>query len=209
MAPHPYHTDSSSTEFSSDAQLLAALRRGDAVASEQFVRQFGGRMLAVARRFVQNEADAQDCVQEAFLQAFRHLHQFEGRSSLMSWLHRIVVNVALKKLRAQPHQTAESLDALMPQFDTYGCRTEPLSEDFLPVETLVAKQETRVQVQRAIETLPETYQWVLVLRDIEGFTTEETAEALGLTITNVKSRLHRARAALKRQLESVLREGES
>ncbi len=205
MTQQDHHADISFTKQSDDAQLVVALRQGDATASEQFIRQFGGRMLAAARRLVQNEEDAQDCVQEAFLQAFANLHRFENRSSLQTWLHRIVVNASLKKLRSRARQPTESLDDLMPQFDQSGCRIEPLSEKFLPVETLVAKQETRARVQQAIEALPETYRLVLVLRDIEGFTTEETAEALELTLSNVKSRLHRARAALKTQLESVLK----
>ncbi len=185
--------------------LLAALRQGDTAASEQFVRQCGGRMLTVARRLVQSEDEAQDCVQEAFLQAFRHLHTFEARSSLMTWLHRIVVNVALTKLRRRARRPEASLDDLLPQFDEYGCRQETLSEDIPSAEVLLAKQETRNHVRQAIAQLPEMYRLVLVLRDIEGLTTEETAQQLELTRTNVKSRLHRARAALKKQLEPVLK----
>ncbi len=194
-----------SSEPSDETQMLAGLRQGDSALSEQFVRRYGGRMLAVARRLMQNEEDAQECVQEAFLQAFRHLHTFEERASLSTWLHRIVVNVALNKLRTRSRRSEEPLDDWQAQFDQNGVRLAPISEDLLPVETLLSKQETRNRVRQAIDALPETHRLVLILRDIEGQTTEETAQQLELTPSNVKTRFHRARAALKKRLEPLLR----
>ena len=81
--------------------FITGLRNGDAACYESLVRDYGGRMLAVARRYLKNDADARDCVQDAYLQAFRSIENFEGRSSLQSWLHRIVVNAALMKIRAR------------------------------------------------------------------------------------------------------------
>src|SRR5260370_37740058 len=90
-----------SREQEAEAQLLARVRAGDEEASAALVRKYGGRMLAVARRFLRNEEDSADAVQDAFLSAFRSLHGFEGRSALGTWLHRIVVNVCLLRLRAR------------------------------------------------------------------------------------------------------------
>ena len=184
--------------------LLVRLRNGDETGYETLVRSYGGRMLAVALRFVRNEEDARECVQEAFLNAFKSLHRFEERSSLWTWLHQIVVRSALLKLRSRRRRPEESLDELMPQFDAYGCRVEPAHHSNEPVDRLLEQREIRETVHRAIDQLPETYRNVLLLRDIEELDTEETAEMLDTTPGAVKTRLHRARAALKKLIEPVL-----
>ena len=192
-----------------DEALLAGLRAGDAASYEVLVRTHGGRMLAVARRFLRNEADARDCVQDAFLLAFRQIHTFEGRSSVGTWLHRIVVNAALMKIRARLGQREESLDGLLPEFDAMGNRLERSAPIGPPADILVQRREVRDLVRQSIDRLPEGYRTVLILRDIEGYDTEETARLLDMTPGNVKARLHRARAALKTLIGPVLSEGES
>lgn len=161
-------------------------------------------MLSVALRIMRNPEDAQECVQEAFLQAFKNIHRFEGRSSVWTWLHRIVVNSALLKLRARRRRPEGSLDDLMPQFDETQCRIEPRGQSRDSVETLLSKKETRDAVREAISQLPEDYRSVLLLRDIEELDTQETATALQINVGAVKTRLHRARAALKKLLEPVI-----
>jgi len=189
--------------------LLAGLRGGDERSYEELVRCYGGKMLSVALRIVGNLEDARDCVQDAFLQAFKHIDRFEGRSSIWTWLHRIVVNSALLKLRARRRRPEGFLDDLMPSFDAYGCRIEHRGGTQESIETLVSRKETRDAVRRAIEELPEDYRNVLLLRDVLELDTSETAEYLQINPGAVKTRHHRARAALKKLLEGTIWMGKS
>ncbi len=188
-----------------DRALAACLKRGEDVCYEQLVRRFGGRMMSVARRFTTSEADAQDVVQDAFLQAFRKIEQFEGRASLATWLHRITVNAALSRARTAARHPEQSLDALAEHFDKNGMRQEPASLVVDSIEKLVEKDSTRALVYQAIEALPERNRNLLLLRDVEGLSTEEAATALGISQGAVKTGLHRAREALKVKLADELR----
>ena len=166
-------------------------------------------MLSVARRILRNEDDARDCLQDAFIQAYRAIGKFEGRSSLGSWLHRIVVNAALMKLRGRKSRPEQSIEDLMPAFDAENCRVEPMWQIEESVEAMIGRREVRDIVLASIDKLPESYRTVLLLRDIEEYTTTEVAETLGINRGAVKVRLHRARAALKKLLEPVFeQEGE-
>ena len=185
--------------------LIDDLRSGDPEAFATLVRREVGRLLATARRITDSEADAQDCVQEAFMQAHRRLDQFEGRASVSSWLHRILVNVALHRIRVRSRRPEASLDELMPVFDDRGCRIrEPLGGEPPDAVTLLERADTRAAVRDAIAHLPEQYRQIVVLRDIEGLSTAAAAAELGLTENAAKVRLHRARAALKRLLEPAM-----
>jgi len=192
---------SAETPLDGDAALVARLRAGDAQAFEMLVRQHGGRMLATARRMMPNEDDARDVVQEALLSAFRSIQAFEGAARLSTWLHRIVVNAALMKLRSRRRRREESIEELLPRFDEDGHFAEPVAPWEAEAEALLEGRETRAMVRRAIDRLPENYRTVLVLRDIEELDTEETAAALGIQPNAVKTRLHRARQALRTLLE--------
>jgi RNA polymerase sigma-70 factor, ECF subfamily len=183
-----------------DADLLARLRAGDEVAYEDLVRRETRHLLAVARRLLRNEQDAQDAVQQAFLSAFRALPSFSGQARLTTWLHKIVANAALMKLRTRARRPEDSIEDLLPTFLDDGHHAERFSEWALPADVLMVRHETRAHVRAAIEQLPESYRTVLMLRDIEEFSTEQAAEALGITATAVKVRLHRARQALLKLL---------
>jgi RNA polymerase sigma-70 factor (ECF subfamily) len=183
--------------------LIEELRAGDACAFEALVRNYGGRLLAVARRLLQHEDDARDCVQESFLQAFRHIGQFQGEAAIGTWLHRIAVNQALMKLRLRARQREEPIDDLSPQFDDNGIRVEPMWAYRESVDDMLARQETRETVRAKISALPDNYRIVLMLRDIEEMSTREVAELLQLSEGAVKIRLHRARGALKKLLEPL------
>jgi RNA polymerase sigma-70 factor, ECF subfamily len=176
--------------------LVAGLRAGDDWAFETMVRVFGGRLLAVARRFTRNEDDARDVVQSAYLSAFRALHDFKGDAQLSTWLHRIVVNTALMKLRTRRRKPEESIDTLLPAFQEDGHHVEQFAEWSTPADRLLERAETRATVQACIERLPDNYREVVMLRDIEELSTQEVAAMLGTTPTAVKVRLHRARQAL-------------
>lgn len=179
-----------------DAELLAALRAGHEWAFEALVRVSGARLLAVARRFARNDQDAQDIVQSAYLNAFRALGQFEGGARLSTWLHRIVVNTALMKLRSQRRKPEESMEELLPSFQADGHHVERFSDWGASADELLERKETRATVRACIAQLPEEYRTVLLLRDIEEASTREAAKTLGLTQAAVKTRLHRARQAL-------------
>ncbi len=182
---------------SPDHALVAALRAGEPAAYEQLLRTHGGRMLAVARRFLGNEEDARDAVQEAFLNAFKNIHRFEGSALLSTWLHRIVVNVALMKLRTRKRKPEESLDHLLPAFLDNGHFADRFESGSEPADQRLTRLEEQAAVRQAIGQLPEHYRTVLLLRDIEGMGTADVAEELGITANAVKLRLHRARQALR------------
>ena len=197
------HADSEAAravDMSGDASLLLRLRAGEDEAYQELLRVHGGRLLAVARRLMRNEEDARDCVQDAFLSAFRSLDRFEAKSRLGTWLHRILVNACLMRLRARKRKPEESVDPQTPEFDQYGFRSGPSEMSPLSAEDLFEREEVREQLRKAIDDLPENYRIVLLLRDIEELDTAETAEQLGMTQGAVKVRLHRARLALKEKL---------
>lgn len=189
-----------------EAQLVERLRAGDAEAFERVVREQGPRLLAVARRFLNHEQDAQDAVQDAFLSAFRNLDQFQGGSRLGTWLHRIVVNASLMKLRSRSRRPERSIDDLLPRFQDDGHLSGVGSDWAVTVDSALGDRDTRDLVRRRIEELPDSFRTVLLLRDIEGQSTEETAELLGISPGAVKTRLHRARQALRSLLDPHLRE---
>ena len=190
-----------SPERARDVALLLRLRAGEEHASEEFVQANTGHMLAVARRFLDTEEDARDSVQDAFLSAFRSLAGFEGEALLSTWLHRITINACLLKLRSRRRRPEGSVDDLLPEFLDDGKLIEGGEPWPDRADRLLEKKENRALVGEAIGRLPEKYRTVLILRDIEDFDTEQAAEALGLTVPAVKTRLHRARQALKGQLD--------
>jgi RNA polymerase sigma-70 factor (ECF subfamily) len=183
-----------------EALLLAGLRAGDDAAYEKLLRAYSGRMLAVARRFMADEDDAREAVQEAFVSAFRAMDRFEGESRISTWLHRIVVNACLMKLRTRRRKPEESIDDLLPKFAENG-HMQISGSSWESADRLLESAQTRAIVREAIERLPDAYRTVLLLRDIEEFDTEQTAEALDLTKAAVKTRLHRARQALRQLLD--------
>lgn len=188
-----------------EERLVAGLRRGDEAAYERLVREYTGRMLAVARRFLREEEDARDAVQEAFLNAFRAIDRFEGGSRVSTWLHRIVVNACLMRLRTRRRKPEEAIEELLPRYLADGHPERPASPWDDDALSRLERQEERSFVRAAIDELPDGYRTVLLLRDIEGLDTEEAAEALGMTRAAVKTRLHRARQALRTQLDAHFR----
>jgi RNA polymerase sigma-70 factor (ECF subfamily) len=185
-----------------DVLLVRRLQGGDEAAFEELVRGYAGRLLSVARRFLGNSEDAKDAVQESFIKAFKAIHGFEERAQLKTWLHRILVNTALMKLRERRRKPEESIDDLLPTFSADGHQTVESREWS---DALFERKETAGIVRHAIALLPEQYRVVLVLRDLEERDTAETAQILGTTTTVVKVRLHRARQALRTLLDREFR----
>lgn len=171
---------------------------------EQLVRDNACRMLATARRLLRDEQESRDAVQDAFLQAFRCWKDFRGQSQVSTWLHRIVVNAALMRLRRKARRGSVSIEPLLPTFDATGHRVGAPPAWGASADELLERRETREMVRRRIDELPHDYRAVILLRDIEEMSTEEAAEALGITPGAVKTRLHRARMALRTLLERDL-----
>jgi len=188
-----------------ERERLARLRAGDEAAFEALVRDEGGRLLARARTLLQDEEDARDVVQEAFLSAYRALDRFDGRSTLSTWLHRIVINAALMRLRRRKRRPEVAIEDLLPEFGRDGRRLGLESAWEETAEDAAEREELREQVRDRIERLPEPYRTVLLLRDIEGLDTQETARVMGISTGLVKVRLHRARQALRALLEPAMR----
>ncbi len=198
--------DLRSEEWSAERDLISRLRGGDERAFERLVREQGGRLLSVARRFLRDEEEARDAVQECFLSAYRALDRFDEGSRLSTWLHRIVINACLMRLRSRRRKPEDPIEDLLPKFQADGHQiNHPTPEWEGSAETLLARSQTRTIVRQAIERLPESYRAVLLLRDIEELSTEETAKSLGVSENAVKIRLHRARQALRGLLEPHFR----
>ncbi len=189
-----------------DPEPAVSFDNGIVEDSEAFVRAYIGWMLALAERLLGDRALAEDVVQESFMRAFDGLASFEGRATVESWLHRITVNAALSKLRQLRRRAEQSIDEHLPEFDSYDCRIEAPWSQLASAEEIMESEDRRRRVYETIGRLPDSYRLVLQLRDIEGYDTKEVAEILELSVSNVKVRLHRARAALKKLLEPVLRE---
>ena len=198
-------TDSTVRTDVRERSLVERLRTGDQTAFEAMVRHYGGRMLAVARRLVRNEEDARDVVQDAFLQAARALEAFRADAKLSTWLHRIVVNTALMRLRAASRRPEGFIEDLLPHFDETGHHAEPVAALPPTPEDALARAEIRTRVRAAVAALPEAYRAIIVLRDLEDLTTEDAATALGISPNAAKIRLHRARQALATLLREPAR----
>ena len=200
----PPSTEDPRAWASDDVELLQRVRAGDERACEVLVRRHSGRMLAVARRLLGTEEDSADAVQDAFLAAFRSLDGFKGNSALATWLHRIVVNACLMRRRARSRCREVPIDELLPTFDETGHHSHPVRAWKDEALARLTRAEIRAHVWACIDRLPYLYGEVLVLRHIEELDTEQTAQELGINPGAVKTRLHRARQALRTLLEPVV-----
>jgi RNA polymerase sigma-70 factor (ECF subfamily) len=197
------HAERPPLDAAGETDLIARIRDGDDRACEQLVRAHYDRMLKTASRLLRDPNDQADAVQDALISAFRAIGQFDGSARVATWLHRITVNACLMRIRSEKRRPALSIEELIPKFDGTGHHVEPVRRwrDEQPDELVTA--ETRRQVRDCIDQLPEPYRTVVLLRDIEGLSTEETAELTHCSVANVKTRLHRARMALRKLLEPV------
>lgn len=187
-----------------DDALLTRLARGEASAVETLMERYGGRCYRLALGVVRNSADAEEIVQDVFLSILRKHSSFEGRAALGSWIYRITVNTALNKRRGKRSEVEIHLEDYLPTFKPDGHREGDramlIADWSQSPDDELASAETRRLVQEGIDMLPPQYRAILVLRDMEGLSNEETADALGETVAAVKSRLHRARMALREYL---------
>lgn len=181
-----------------ELQLVTQARERDASAFNELVRRYEGKIFRLAQHVTQNREDAEDVLQETFLKAYEHLDQFKGDSKFYTWIVRIAVNQALMKLRRRKTDKSVSLDETIDTGEDTVTR-EVAAWDENP-EQRFSREELGGILDSAIDGLEPLYRSVFVLRDIEELSTEETAEALGLSIPAVKSRLLRARLQLREKL---------
>lgn len=192
-----------------DQALIEKINAGDYEAFEALVNLYEGKVYRLAMRMLRNQEDAEDALQETFLQVYRGLKSFEGRSNFSTWLFRLATNVCLMKIR---HRETEP-PTMLPLEDYLPQREEgeyPVIQAWpeKPEQILLTK-ESREKMMEALEKLPADYRAVFILRDMEGFSNAETGEALGISVAAVKSRLHRARIALRGMLAEYFEKGDS
>jgi RNA polymerase sigma-70 factor, ECF subfamily len=181
-----------------EAALVAQSREGDGRAFGELVRRYESKIFRLAQHVTQNREDAEDVLQETFLKAYEHLDQFQGAAKFYTWIVRIAVNQALMKLRRRRTDRSVSLDEAIDTGEDTIIR-EVAAWDENP-EQRFSRSEFGQILDEAIQGLEPPYRSVFVLRDIDELSTEETADALGLSIPAVKSRLLRARLQLREKL---------
>lgn len=188
-----------------DGDLLDALRSREPMAAERLVDRYGERAYRLARRITGNGSDADEVVQDAFWTVVRKIDSFRGESAFGSWLYRVIANAAYQKIRSRSNRRHDvSLDEVLPLFDGSGHHAAAVADWSSRVDDPGVQTELRISLGAAIEALPDTYRAVLMLRDVEGRSCAEIADALGLKVCAVKTRVHRARLFLRRRLgESV------
>jgi len=190
-------------EIHPDVALVERAKAGDEAAFEQLIRQYDRQIFRIARHITQNKEDAEDIVQDTFLKAYQKLHQFQGNSKFYTWLVRIAVNESLMRLRKRRNSKTVSMDE--------DVQTEEGSvprdfADWTPdPEQQYGQGELGEILRKTIAGLPPGFRSVFTLRDVENLSTEETAEALGLSVPAVKSRLLRARLQLRERLARYMK----
>jgi RNA polymerase sigma-70 factor (ECF subfamily) len=188
---------------SDELKLVRAAKAGDIGAFEQLVHRYDRNVFRIAQHITQNREDAEDVVQDAFLKAYENLKNFQEQSKFYTWLVRIAVNEALMRLRRRRPERMVSLDEEV-KTDEDSMPREVADWSPNP-EQLYTQSELRDILTKTIQGLPSSFRTVFVLRDVEGLSTEETAEALDLSIPAVKSRLLRARLQLRERLNKYFR----
>ena len=190
-----------------DVQLVARLKRRDRCALEDMIQLHGAKMYGVALQFMRNEYDAREAMQDALVSVWNKIGSFEGKSAFTSWLYRVTANAALMALRKKKrHENDVSLDTATDNDDELPPPALQLSDDGPLPDKVALTGELGEQVRAAIDQLPEPYRVVVLLRDVEELSMSEVMEATGLSEPALKSRLHRARLALREALLPYLKD---
>ena len=197
-------TESTVADVSGEGELIAQARTGNARAFSDLLERYERKIFRLAQHITQNREDAEDVLQETFLKAYEHLDQFQGNSKFYTWIVRIAVNQALMKLRKRKTDRTVSIDEGIDTGEDIVIR-EIAAWDENP-EQRYSRDEMNEILSNAVESLAPAYRTVFVLRDVEELSTEETAEALDLSIPAVKSRLLRARLQLRDKLTKFFKQ---
>ena len=195
------------TSVDDDRTLLTRAQAGDMSAFESLVERHEEKVYGLALRMTRSEADAAEIAQDTFLSAYQHLSEFRGEAAFGSWVHKIAANNALMRLRRQRILDVVSDDLAAPEFTERGSLAEPPETDWSRrADDKILDDELGRAIQEATDTLPEGYREVFLLKDVEGLSYEEISEMLGISIPAVKSRLHRARLALREAIDAFYKE---
>ena len=195
-----------STKVDGDAALVEALRREDPEAPELLVETYGDRVYRLALRITGSNEDAEEVAQDALWTAARKISTFKGEAAFGSWLYRIAANAAYQKLRARKAKANEiAMDDVLPAFDEAGRHFEPMADWSERVDEQALQGELRRVLGAAIDELPADYRTALVMHDVEGLSNPDIAEALGISLPAVKSRVHRSRLFVRKQLAEYMK----
>ncbi len=198
----PRHESTAVAAIAGDMDLVRRVQGRDAGAFRVIMRAHNQRLYRIARAVVCNDGEAEDVVQEAYVRAFTHLDGFRGDSSLSTWLSRIVINEALGRLRKSRRRAETALP--LEQADEARIIPFPLNSSNDDPERTMAQRQILRLVEKATDNLPDIYRAVFVARVIEGLSIEETAEVIGIRPETVKTRLHRARVLVRRELDEQI-----
>jgi RNA polymerase sigma-70 factor (ECF subfamily) len=195
------------TTVEDDHTLLARAQGGDMSAFEALVDRHEDKVYGLALRMTRSEADAAEITQDTFLSAYQHLADFRGEAAFGSWVHRIAANNALMRLRRQRVLDIVSEDLAGPEFTDRGSLADvPESDWNRRADDKILDEELGRAIQEATDALPEGYREVFLLKDVEGLSYEEISEMVGISVPAVKSRLHRARLALREAIDAFYKE---
>ena len=195
------------TSVEDDRELLARAQAGDMSAFEALVGKHEEKVYGLALRMTRSEADAAEIAQDTFLSAYQHLSEFRGEAAFGSWVHRIAANNALMRLRRQKVVDIVSDDLASPEFTDRGSLAEAPESDWSKrADDKIIEDEPGRAIQAATDALPEGYREVFLLKDVEGLSYEEISEMVGISVPAVKSRLHRARLALREAIDAFYKE---
>jgi RNA polymerase sigma-70 factor, ECF subfamily len=183
-----------------DSEVVRRVRGGESALFEILMRRHNQRMYRVARSVVNDEAEVEDVMQQAYINAFTHLHQFEERAQFSTWMTRITLNEAFARRRSMHRSASVAADARPVVGLDHGAYMDTIRSSQPDPERQAFAGELQKVLEEAVDALPETYRTVFVLRDIEGLSTAETGDGLGLGEEAVKTRLHRARAMIRRSV---------
>jgi RNA polymerase sigma-70 factor, ECF subfamily len=194
------------TKIDGDAALVEGLRREDPEAPELLVETYGDRVYRLALRITGSNEDAEEVAQDALWTAARKISTFKGEAAFGSWLYRIAANAAYQKLRARKAKAHEiAMDDVLPAFDDAGRHFEPMADWSERVDEQALQGELRRVLGAAIDELPPDYRTALVMHDVEGLSNPDIAEALGISLPAVKSRVHRSRLFVRKQLAEYMK----
>lgn len=193
------------TRLDPDQDLLTALREREPTAAEALITAYGDRAYRLAVRITGNQQDAEEAVQDAFWSVVRKIDTFRGDSAFGSWIYRIVSNAAYAKSRRRPRPLLNIwLDEVLPSFDEDGRHASVITDWSPSINDPAVQSELRAVLSSAVSELPAHYRAVVVLRDIEGLSLAEIADALAISVPTVKSRAHRARLSLRKRLSMFM-----
>src|SRR5215471_18753261 len=180
----------------SDEEVVRRVINGERALFEILMRRYNQRLFRVTRSIVTNDLEAEDIIQDAYVRAYEHLNQFEGRARFSTWLTKIAIYEAYARLRRSDYQKVDSISGL--ENESLQMRAKERDP-----EQQIYDGELKMVLEKAFDALPDNYRSVFMLREIEGLSTAETAECLEISEENVKTRLHRARTLLQQELYSL------